>query len=67
MHQLCKVYLYAQEVEMDYNWARLMRDQIKSIVFRYIFIYYNCIKISFVNPGGLPRLPTESGKRQTRR
>ena len=32
---------------------RLTRDQVKSIVFRYIFVYYNRIRISSVNPGGL--------------
>ena len=29
------------------------RDQVKSIIFRYIFVYYNRIRISSVNPGGL--------------
>lgn len=33
---------------------RLTREQVKSIVFRYIFVYYNRIRISSVNPGGLP-------------
>lgn len=33
---------------------RLTREQVKTIVFRYIFIYYNRIRISSVNPGGLP-------------
>ena len=32
---------------------RLSREQVKSIVFRYIFVYYNRIRISTVNPGGL--------------
>ena len=32
---------------------KLTRDQVKSIVFRYIFVYYNRIRISSVNPGGL--------------
>ena len=32
---------------------RLTRDQVKSIIFRYIFVYYNRIRISSVNPGGL--------------
>ena len=31
---------------------RLTRDQVKSIIFRYIFVYYNRIRISSVNPGG---------------
>ncbi len=30
------------------------REQVKSIIFRYIFVYYNRIRISSVNPGGLP-------------
>lgn len=33
---------------------KLTREQVKSIVFRYIFIYYNRIRISSVNPGGMP-------------
>ena len=33
---------------------RLSREQVKSIVFRYIFVYYNRIRITTVNPGGLP-------------
>ena len=32
---------------------KLMREQVKSIIFRYIFVYYNRIRISSVNPGGL--------------
>ena len=32
---------------------KLTRDQVKSIIFRYIFVYYNRIRISSVNPGGL--------------
>ena len=31
---------------------KLTRDQVKSIIFRYIFVYYNRIRISSVNPGG---------------
>lgn len=33
---------------------RLSREQVKSIIFRYIFVYYNRIRISTVNPGGMP-------------
>ena len=33
---------------------KLTREQVKTIVFRYIFVYYNRIRISTVNPGGLP-------------
>ena len=33
---------------------KLTRDQVKSIIFRYVFIYYNRIRISSVNPGGMP-------------
>lgn len=32
---------------------KLTRDQLKSIIFRYIFVYYNRIRISSVNPGGM--------------
>ena len=32
---------------------KLTRDQVKSIIFRYIFVYYNRIRISSVNHGGL--------------
>ncbi len=33
---------------------KLTRDQMKTIIFRYIFVYYNRIRISSINPGGLP-------------
>lgn len=33
---------------------KLTREQVRSIIFRYIFVYYNRIRISTVNPGGLP-------------
>lgn len=33
---------------------KLTCEQVKSIIFRYIFVYYNRIRISSVNPGGLP-------------
>ena len=33
---------------------RLTREQVKTIVFRYIFVYYNRIRIYTVNPMGLP-------------
>ena len=32
---------------------KLTRERVKSIIFRYIFVYYNRIRISSVNPGGL--------------
>ena len=32
---------------------KLTREQVKSIVFRYIFVYYDRIRVSLVNPGGL--------------
>lgn len=32
---------------------KLTREQVKSIVFRYIFVYYNRIRVSSFNPGGL--------------
>ena len=33
---------------------KLTREQVKSTVFRYIFVYYNRIRIATFNPGGLP-------------
>lgn len=33
---------------------KLTREQVKSIIFRYIFIYYNRIRISSFNPEGMP-------------
>ena len=32
---------------------RLTRNQVWSIIFRYIFVYYNRVRISSVNPGGM--------------
>ena len=33
---------------------KLTRAQVKTIIFRYVFIYYNRIRICSVNPNGLP-------------
>ena len=33
---------------------KLTKAQVKTIVFRYIFTYYNRIRVCSVNPGGLP-------------
>ena len=33
---------------------KMTREQVKSIIFRYIFVYYNRIRITSMNPGGLP-------------
>ena len=33
---------------------KLTREQVKSIVFRYIFVYYNRIRVTTFNPKGLP-------------
>lgn len=33
---------------------KLKREQVKSIIFRYVFVYYNRIRITSFNPGGLP-------------
>ena len=33
---------------------KMTREQVKSIIFRYIFVYYNRIRITSVNPGGMP-------------
>lgn len=45
---------------------KLTRAQVKSIIFRYIFVYYNRIRISSVNPGGMsPVAYREWAKAQT--
>lgn len=33
---------------------RMTREEVKTIVFRYIFVYYNCIRVYTSNPRGLP-------------
>lgn len=33
---------------------RMSRDEVKSVIFRYIFGYYNTLRITSFNPGGLP-------------
>ena len=33
---------------------KLPREQVKTIIFRYVFIYYNCVRIYTRNPLGLP-------------
>ena len=40
----------------------MTREQVKTIVFRYIFAYYNTIRINSFNPGGLP--PVEYRKQR---
>ena len=32
----------------------MTKEQVKTVVFRYIFAYYNTIRITSFNPGGLP-------------
>ena len=45
---------------------KLTREQVKSIIFRYIFVYYNRIRVSSVNPGGMPPVTyREWAKRHT--
>ena len=45
---------------------KLTREQVKSIIFRYIFVYYNRIRISSVNPGGMaPTTYREWAKKHT--
>ena len=29
-------------------------DQVKALVFRYVFVYYNRLRVHTTNPGGLP-------------
>ena len=38
------------------NTTKMTVEQVKSVVFRYVMIYYNRKRISTVNPGGLPPL-----------
>ena len=33
---------------------RMKRDEVKAIIFRYVFIYYNQMRVYTSNPGGLP-------------
>ena len=33
---------------------RMRRDEVKSLIFRYVFVYYNQTRIYTANPGGLP-------------
>lgn len=33
---------------------KMTREQVKTIIFRYIFVYYNRIRITSVNPNGMP-------------
>jgi len=33
---------------------KMTKEQVKSVVFRYVFTYYNTIRITSFNPGGLP-------------
>ena len=33
---------------------KMKRDDVKSIIFRYVFIYYNQMRVYTSNPGGLP-------------
>jgi len=33
---------------------RITREEVKTIIFRYIFGYYNTQRITSFNPGGLP-------------
>lgn len=45
---------------------KLTREQVKTIIFRYIFVYYNRIRISSVNPGGMaPTTYREWAKKHT--
>lgn len=36
---------------------KMTMEQVKSIIFRYIFVYYNRIRITSFNPGGMPPVP----------
>ena len=40
---------------------KLTQGQVKSIIFRYIFVYYNRIRISSVNPGEISPVTYREG------
>ena len=40
---------------------KLTRERVKSIIFRYIFVYYNRIRISSVNPGEISPVTYREG------
>jgi len=33
---------------------KLTKEEVKSIIFRYVYVYYNRIRVTSFNPGGLP-------------
>ncbi len=33
---------------------KLTREEVKTMIFRYVFVYYNCVRIYTANPFGLP-------------
>ena len=45
---------------------KLTREQVKTIIFRYVFVYYNRIRISTVNPGGLPPVAYREWAKKTK-
>ena len=44
---------------------KLTREQVKTIIFRYIFVYYNRIRITSFNPGGLAPIAYREWARST--
>lgn len=44
---------------------KLTREQIKSITFRYVFVYYARIRVTFFNPGGLAPIAYREWVRST--
>ena len=44
---------------------KLTREQVKTIIFRYIFVYYNRIRITSFNPGGLAPVAYRKWARST--
>ena len=44
---------------------KLTREQVKTIIFRYIFVYYNRIRITSFNPGGLAPVAYREWARST--
>ena len=44
---------------------KLTREQVKTIIFRYIFVYYNRIRITSFNPGGLAPVAYRERARST--
>ena len=40
---------------------RMSREEVKTVIFRYIFGYYNTIRVNSFNPHGLPPAKMRTG------